>query len=141
MDDRTSATQVYERLSALELRMKVVENKLESSSDDVRQLSDDLKRELSRQSEDLALTRQAVRIFEDVARGLESQLRLMATESVDRIRGIAAENKEMLEMLHDHKLKDASDKSKMLVGVVTASGAGLASLGILIWGVMLVVAK
>jgi len=126
--DEHESTHIYERLSGLEERMKTVERTLEMSSHDVRLIRDDLKRELSRQSEELALTRQAVRIFEDTVRGLDSQ-----------IRGMAGESKEILSMLHEHILTEAGDKTKVLVGVFTAGATGLTSLGVLIWGVMQVV--
>ena len=124
---------IYERLSSLEQRMKTVEHALDMSTADIKDMRDDLKQELSRQSEELAMTRQAVRIFEDVARGLGSQLRTIASESSDRIGVIAKESKEMLAMFHDYRVKDASDKSKVLVGVVIASGSGTLSLAVLTW--------
>lgn len=128
MDAHDAANQIYERISRLEQRMKTVEHTLEVSSGDVRAIRDDLKRELSRQSEELALTRQAVRIFEDTVKNLDSQIREMASES-----------KEILLMLHGHLVTDAGDKTKVLVGVVTSAFAGLSTLGVLIWGVMQVV--
>ncbi len=127
---------VFERLSSLEHRMKTVEAALSESSHDIKSVSVDVKRELARQSEDLALTRQAVRIFEDVARGLEAQLRAMAAETTKQMHAITKENKEILESLHEHQLKDASDKTKVLVGVVASSGAGISSLCVLIWAML-----
>jgi hypothetical protein len=141
MDERDTRHEVFERLSILEQRVKSIEAALSASTHDIKSISDDLKRELARQSEDLALTRQAVRIFEDVARGLESQLKAMAADAAERMREITDENKTVLAMLHEHQLQDASDKMKVLVGVIVSSGAGLTSLGVLIWGVMQVVAK
>jgi len=130
MDDREGTQQIFERLSGLEQRMKIVEHTLEASTSDVRSIRDDLKRELSRQSEELALTRQAVRIFEDTVRNLDTQ-----------IRGMASESKEILSMLHQHIVTETGDKTKVLVGVFTAGATGLVSIGILIWGVMQVVMK
>ena len=123
MNDRDAAQRIYERIAHLEQRMKTVEHKLEVSSTDVRAIRDDLKRELSRQSEELALTRQAVRIFEDTVRGLDEQ-----------IRGMASDSKEILNLFNDHRVADAGNRAKALVGIFTASLTGIGTLGVLAWG-------
>lgn len=110
--------------------MKAVEHALDISSHDIKVIRDDIARELSRQSEELALTRQAVRIFEDTVRGFDVQ-----------IRGMASESKEILAMLHDHLVSEAKEKTKVWIGLLTSGATGLGTLGILIWGVMQVVMK
>jgi hypothetical protein len=125
MSDYDGQHEIYERLSGLEQRMKTVEHTLDLSSNDIKTIRDDLKHELSRQSEELALTRQAVRIFEDTVRGLDIQIRAMASES-----------KEILTMLQDHLVTEAKEKTKVLIGLATAGATGLGTLGILIWGVL-----
>jgi hypothetical protein len=128
MSDYGGQHEIYERLSGLEQRMKTVEHTLDISSNDIKTIRDDLKHELSRQSEELALTRQAVRIFEDTVKGLDTQIREMVSES-----------KEILGMLQNHLIAESSEKTKILIGLATAGATGIGTLGILIWGVMQVV--
>ncbi|NCA70916.1 MAG: hypothetical protein EOM91_12550 [Sphingobacteriia bacterium] len=130
MDDRETTHLIHDRIARLEARMKAVEHTLEITAVDVGAIRDDLKRELSRQSEELALTRQAVRIFEDTVKSFDGRIREMSSES-----------KEMLAMLHEHIVAAAGEKTKVLVGVFTAGATGLASLGVLIWGVMQVASQ
>lgn len=90
----------------------------------------ELIRELGRQSEELALIRQVVRILEDVVKKFDAQFAAMASEDRENFR-----------RLHEHMTADAGSQSKLIAGVFTAGASGLVSLGVLIWGVWEVIQK
>ncbi|NCC26592.1 MAG: hypothetical protein EOM22_00190 [Gammaproteobacteria bacterium] len=90
----------------------------------------ELIRELGRQSEELALIRQVVRILEDVVKKFEMQFETMASE-----------DRENFKRLHDHITADAGARSKIVTGVFVAGASGISTLGALVWGVWQVIDK
>lgn len=121
---------ISDRLIRLEARVIKLEQLVAEQIHSLPELRVELIRELGRQSEELALIRQVVRILEDVVKKFETQFAEMASEDRENFR-----------RLHEHMTADAGSRSKLIAGVFTAGASGLASLGVLIWGVWEVIQK
>lgn len=121
---------ISDRLIRLEERVIKLERLVAEQIHSLPELRVELIRELGRQSEELALIRQVVRILEDVVKKFETQFAEMASEDRENFR-----------RLHEHMTADAGSRSKLVAAVFTAGASGLASLGVLIWGVWEVIQK
>lgn len=132
MNDVVSLTldEVSDRVARLEARIMKVEQLVAEQVHSLPEFRLELIRELGRQSEELALIRQVVRILEDVVKKFDAQFAAMASEDRENFR-----------LLHEHMTADAGSQSKLIAGVFTAGASGLVSLGVLIWGVWEVIQK
>lgn len=105
------------RLERLEGRMDGFEARLDGCQCEMRA-------ELARQSQEVAVVRETHRIFEDLLGRAQEVQQTIA-------RDVAAVRVALLE----HMAQEGKDKTRMLVGIVTAAVSALGTLAVLGWGV------